>query len=238
MTQGYGPNNGQQPQWGQGNQNPQQPAQPQWQQAPQAQSPAQPQWQQAPAGYASPAPSYPGAPGSGGPAAYGAANDPSKRGLARKLGIALLVLSVIALIARLVTPIFMFIVAGSGNPAEMETVSVGMGLSSLGTILSWIVNLIVSLALLVIAIIGAIQFSQRGRIGASIVIATVVLSVPLYWIVSFLAGFIAALATGAADPSSTYVVGGIAEIVRLLIVGATLLVGSYLVLAWGRRTNS
>ena len=129
MTQGYGPQNGQdgqsgsdgqQGQWGQDAPQWEQPApaQPQSGAQPGAQaSPAQPQWSAQPGAQASPAQSqwgqvpppaapggYPGANGYAGTAATSA--DAGKGALAKKLGIALLILSVVAVIARLATPIF------------------------------------------------------------------------------------------------------------------------------------
>ena len=285
MTQGYGPQNGQDGQWGQQSQNGQQgqwgaegqpgqqpaqqpqwgqpspaPAAPQWGQQPGSQqqqwgqpSPAQgeqPQWgQPSPAAapqqqgswsqvpQASPAASYPGASGyTGLPAAQG---DASKAPLAKKLGIALIALSVLAILSRFATPIFMFMMAANGGPSQMDEVSVGMGLSSIGTLLAWIANLLFSLGLLVIAIIAAIQFRGRARTGAIIVGATVIVSVILYWIVSFIGGFLgAAIAGNSYDLGTIYTVGGIAEILRILVVAAALLVGSYMVYAWGRKNAS
>ncbi len=260
MTQGYGPQNGQngqwgadgdQGQWGQNSPQGQQPApQSQWGQS--SPPPAAPQWGEQSAGQASPAPqqwsqaSPPPAPGgypgtSGYPGTAGAASTSpvaGKGALAKKLGIALLVLSVLAVIARLATPIFMFMMAANGNPADMEEISVGMGLGSIGTLLAWIANLIFSIGLLVVSIIAAIQFSGRGRTGAIIVAATVIVSVILYWIVSFVAGFLgAAIAGNAYDMGTIYTVGGIAELLRVIVVAAALLVGSYMVMAWGRKNE-
>lgn len=262
MTQGYGPQNGQngqwgadggQGQWGQNSPQGQQPAQqPQWEQP--SPAPAAPQWGEQSAGQASPAPQQwsqasppPPAPGgypgiSGYPGAAGAAaTSPvaGKGALAKKLGIALLILSVLAVIARLATPIFMFMMAANGNPADMEEISVGMGLGSIGTLLAWIANLIFSIGLLVVSIIAAIQFSGRGRTGAIIVAATVIVSVVLYWIVSFVAGFLgAAIAGNSYDMGTIYTVGGIAELLRVLVVAAALLGGSYMVMAWGRKNEA
>lgn len=260
MTQGYGPQNGQngqwgadggQGQWGQNSpQGPQPAQQPQWEQP--SPAPAAPQWGEQSAGQASPAPQQwsqaspppaPGYPGTSGyPGAAGAAATSPVAGkgtLAKKLGIALLILSVLAVIARLATPIFMFMMAANGNPADMEEISVGMGLGSIGTLLAWIANLIFSIGLLVVSIIAAIQFSGRGRTGAIIVAATVIVSVVLYWIVSFVAGFLgAAIAGNSYDMGTIYTVGGIAELLRVLVVAAALLVGSYMVMAWGRKNEA
>lgn len=261
MTQGYGPQNGQngqwgadgdQGQWGQNSPQGQQPApQSQWGQP--SPAPAAPQWGEQSAGQASPAPQqwsqaspppapggYPGTSGYPGTAAAASTSPVAGKGtLAKKLGIALLVLSVLAVIARLATPIFMFMMAANGNPADMEEISVGMGLGSIGTLLAWIANLIFSIGLLVVSIIAAIQFSGRGRTGAIIVAATVIVSVILYWIVSFIAGFLGgAIAGNAYDMGTIYTVAGIAELLRVLVVAAALLVGSYMVMAWGRKNEA
>lgn len=259
MTQGYGPQYGQngqwgadgdQGQWGQNSPQGQQPApQSQWGQP--SPAPAAPQWGEQSAGQASPAPqqwgqaSPPPAPGgypgtSGYPGTAASTSPVAGKGaLAKKLGIALLVLSALAVIARLATPIFIFMMAANGNPADMEEISVGMGLGSIGTLLAWIANLIFSIGLLVVSIIAAIQFSGRGRTGAIIVAATVIVSVVLYWIVSFVAGFLgAAIAGNSYDMGTIYTVAGIAELLRVLVVAAALLVGSYMVMAWGRKNEA
>ncbi|OFT64536.1 hypothetical protein HMPREF3159_01825 [Brachybacterium sp. HMSC06H03] len=261
MTQGYGPQYGQngqwgadgdQGQWGQNSPQGQQPApQSQWGQP--SPAPAAPQWGEQSAGQASPAPQqwsqaspppapggYPGTSGYPGTAAAASTSPVAGKGaLAKKLGIALLILAVLAVIARLATPIFMFMMAANGNPADMEEISVGMGLGSIGTLLAWIANLIFSIGLLVVSIIAAIQFSGRGRTGAIIVAATVIVSVVLYWIVSFVAGFLgAAIAGNSYDMGTIYTVGGIAELLRVLVVAAALLVGSYMVMAWGRKNEA
>lgn len=261
MTQGYGPQYGQngqwgadgdQGQWGQNSPQGQQPApQSQWGQP--SPAPAAPQWGEQSAGQASPAPQqwsqaspppapggYPGTSGYPGTAAAASTSPVAGKGaLAKKLGIALLVLSALAVIARLATPIFLFMMAANGNPADMEEISVGMGLGSIGTLLAWIANLIFSIGLLVVSIIAAIQFSGRGRTGAIIVAATVIVSVVLYWIVSFVAGFLgAAIAGNSYDMGTIYTLAGIAELLRLLVVAAALLVGSYMVMAWGRKNEA
>ena len=220
MTQGYGPQNGQngqwgadgdQGQWGQNSPQGQQPApQSQWGQP--SPAPAAPQWGEQSAGQASPAPQQ-----------WSQASPPPAP----------------AGVARLATPGFGAMMAANGNPADMEEISVGMGLGSIGTLLAWIANLIFSIGLLVVSIIVAIQFSGRGRTGAIIVAATVIVSVVLYWIVSFVAGFLgAAIAGNSYDMGTIYTVGGIAELLRVLVVAAALLVGSYMVMAWGRKNEA
>ncbi|GAA1291304.1 hypothetical protein [Brachybacterium alimentarium] len=244
MTQGYGPNNGQQPQWGQGDQNPQQPAQPQWQPAPQPQSPAQPQWQPA-----SPAPTpapggYPGAPAA---AAYpGATGHSAPNGVGSGSGSRLakltqwmLILVAAVIVVRVIREIVSIVTSLVGNAAMTSgSMDNGMAVAGGGVIvglLFLLVNGLVSLGLLVLSIMVAVQSTGRGRAGAIIVAATLVVSVIVYWIFS---GIFTAVLYNAGDFSTIQtvsIISVVVEIVRLLVVFAGLIVGGLMARNWVKR---
>ena len=244
MTQGYGPHNGQQPQWGQGDQNPQQPAQPQWQPAPQPQSPAQPQWQPAspaptpaPGGYpgAPAAAAYPGAPG------HSAPNVPGSGSGSRlaKLTQWMLILVAAVIVVRVIREIVSIVTSLVGNAAMSSgSMDNGMAVAGGGVIvglLFLLVNGLVSLGLLVLSIMVAVQSTGRGRAGAIIVAATLVVSVIVYWIFS---GIFTAVLYNAGDFSTIQtvsIISVVVEIVRLLVVFAGLIVGGLMARNWVKR---
>ena len=142
MTQGYGPDHGQQGQWGQGGQNPPPPApqwgqpgqpsptpQPQWGQpspAPQPGSPSQPQW-----GHVSPAPAPGGYPGASYPGAAGASNSFGAPGAGAPSRLANLIkwmfFAVLAVVAvRLIGNVITFGIGFAGGAAG-STAVLGMG---------------------------------------------------------------------------------------------------------------
>ncbi|APX32958.1 hypothetical protein BH708_09805 [Brachybacterium sp. P6-10-X1] len=102
-------------------------------------------------------------------------------------------------------------------------------------ILFLLLNIVVSLALLVIAVWVAVQASGRGRAGAIIVAATVVVAVVLYWI---LYGIYVAVVAGAGDMSTLGVMSivyVILEIIRNLIIFAALIVGAVTARRWAKQ---
>lgn len=258
MTQGYGPQDGQQGQWGQGDQN----AQPPWGQNPQDEQPAVPQWGESPQqsapqpqspsqwGQAGPAPASPWsqsspAPGTGYPGdpAAGAAgySSPMGTGGTSTLGklvnwMLYLVIAVIAV--RVIHGIVAFgigFVGGldAGGPMEAGPALAGGGV--VVNILFLLLNIVVSLALLVIAIWAVVQASGRGRTGAIIVAATVIVAVVLYWI---LYGIYVAIIAGAADMSTLGVLSivyAVLEILRNLLVFAALIVGAVMARRWAKQ---
>ncbi|MGP5682437.1 hypothetical protein [Brachybacterium alimentarium] len=246
MTQGYGPNNGQQPQWGQGDQNPQQPAQPQWQPAPQPQSPAQPQWQPAspaptpaPGGYpgAPAAAAYPGAPGHSAPNGVGSGAGSGSR--LAKLTQWMLILVAAVIVVRVIREIVSIVTSLVGNAAMSSgSMDNGMAVAGGGVIvglLFLLVNGLVSLGLLVLSIMVAVQSTGRGRAGAIIVAATLVVSVIVYWIFS---GIFTAVLYNAGDFSTIQtvsIISVVVEIVRLLVVFAGLIVGGLMARNWVKR---
>ncbi|MGO1983740.1 MAG: hypothetical protein ACTH2Z_14795 [Brachybacterium alimentarium] len=250
MTQGYGPNNGQQPQWGQGDQNPQQPAQPQWQPAPQPQSPAQPQWQPAspaptpaPGGYpgAPAAAAYPGAPGHSAPngVGSGAGSGSGSGSRLAKLTQWMLILVAAVIVVRVIREIVSIVTSLVGNAAMSSgSMDNGMAVAGGGVIvglLFLLVNGLVSLGLLVLSIMVAVQSTGRGRAGAIIVAATLVVSVIVYWIFS---GIFTAVLYNAGDFSTIQtvsIISVVVEIVRLLVVFAGLIVGGLMARNWVKR---
>ncbi|PCC38607.1 hypothetical protein CIK66_13645 [Brachybacterium alimentarium] len=248
MTQGYGPNNGQQPQWGQGDQNPQQPAQPQWQPAPQPQSPAQPQWQPAspaptpaPGGYpgAPAAAAYPGAPGHSAPNGVGSGAGSGSGSRLAKLTKWMLILVAAVIVVRVIREIVSIVTSLVGNAAMSSgSMDNGMAVAGGGVIvglLFLLVNGLVSLGLLVLSIMVAVQSTGRGRAGAIIVAATLVVSVIVYWIFS---GIFTAVLYNAGDFSTIQtvsIISVVVEIVRLLVVFAGLIVGGLMARNWVKR---
>ncbi|MGP5036094.1 hypothetical protein ACTXKE_14340 [Brachybacterium alimentarium] len=250
MTQGYGPHNGQQPQWGQGDQNPQQPTQPQWQPAPQPQSPAQPQWQPAspaptpaPGGYpgAPAAAAYPGATGHSAPngVGSGAGSGSGSGSRLAKLTQWMLILVAAVIVVRVIREIVSIVTSLVGNAAMSSgSMDNGMAVAGGGVIvglLFLLVNGLVSLGLLVLSIMVAVQSTGRGRAGAIIVAATLVVSVIVYWIFS---GIFTAVLYNAGDFSTIQtvsIISVVVEIVRLLVVFAGLIVGGLMARNWVKR---
>lgn len=177
MTQGYGPDHGQQGQWGQGEQSPQwgrppqqaPEAQPQWGQASPA-APAQPQW-----GQASPAASgYPGA----APASAGQAQPSGLITWLFRGAIGVVVLRGLYLLANIVVSVF--IVGLAATATTTDGYMAGAGIAMLLVLGALVIVDIASVALLVVAIIAAVQAQGRARTGALVVGAAVVLSFGAY----------------------------------------------------------
>ncbi|NMA78582.1 MAG: hypothetical protein GX960_15220 [Actinomycetales bacterium] len=248
MSQGYGPEHGQQGQWGQDGQNP--PPAPQWgqpEQAPAPQphwgqsspasqggspmaSPSQPQWGQAspaaaPGGY--PGASYPGAPGAAGGSypAPGASTPSMLSNIIKWMFFA--VLAVVAV--RLIGNVIVFGIGAAGGAAGSPEV-VGMG--SLFGLLVLLVNGVVSLAVLVLAVMVIVQASGRGRTGAIVVVAAMVLAVIAYWIVYGIYTVIIVNATDYSTVGVMSLVYLVVEIIRSLLVFAALIVGAMMSRRW------
>ena len=237
----------QQPQWGQPS-----PAQaaPQWGQQPSAPAPQQgeqAQWGgQSSAPQASPAPqqqwsqsSPPPAPGgypgtSGYPGAAGASAGLPGTGGTSTLGklVSWMFYAVLAVVAvRLIGNVIVFAIQFAGG-ATGSTATAGVG-TAFGIVVL-LVNGLVTLALLVLAVMVAIQAKSRGRTGAIIILATVVLAVIAYWI---LYGILLGVAANA-DYSTFGVVSLIylvVEIIRSLIVFAALIVGGLMSRRWAKQ---
>ncbi|MGO1286768.1 MAG: hypothetical protein ACTHWF_13450 [Brachybacterium sp.] len=245
MTQGYGPDHGQQGQWGQGGQNPPPPApqwgqpgqpsptpQPQWGQpspAPQPGSPSQPQW-----GHVSPAPAPGGYPGASYPGAAGASNSFGAPGAGAPSRLANLIkwmfFAVLAVVAvRLIGNVITFGIGFAGGAAGSTAV---LGMGSLFGILVLLVNGLVSLAVLILAVMVILQASERGRTGAIVVIATMVLAVIAYWIIY---GIYQVIIYNSFDYNTIGMISLVylvAEIIRSLIVFAALIVGAMMSRRW------
>ncbi|MGO3209590.1 MAG: hypothetical protein ACTIJK_07330 [Brachybacterium sp.] len=224
MTQGYGPEfgqQGQQGQWGQQGQ------QPQWEQ--------QPQW-----GQASPAPvpgGYPGSAGQGGMGTgpqFGPGDGVNWRRV-KLLGLILLIGTALLLLIRLGINLASFIgadeVAATDAGGEMGALGIGAGLTSLVlTIASHAVGLI----LFVLAIIAAVMGRGKARTGGIMVAVAVPASVVLYWIVTVIVAVVL-LASGMADADTGeltgngYRIAAAVDVLRNLLIIAIIGLGSFFV---------
>ncbi|WP_232820158.1 hypothetical protein [Brachybacterium sp. YJGR34] len=236
MTQGYG----QQPQWDQGGQNPPPSPAPQWGQP----SPA-PGYPGAP-GPGAQGPGYPGAPGPGYPGAPGPAGAPQfapaeqvNWGRVKLLGITLLVGSALLLLVRLGVDLASLVMAENLADESLEPGGVAIG-ASLVTILLFIANIVLSLVVIGVGIAAAVIGRGRARVGGIVVAASIPVSVVLYWILSFVVGFIAG-AMAFQDPAATglsattYRVSSGIDMLRVLVMGAVMLYASFLVYSTARR---
>lgn len=114
---------------------------------------------------------------------------------------------------------------GAGESSGGVLAAAGVGLLGL------LVNGLVSVAVLVLAIMVIVQASGRGRTGAIIVVAALVLAVVAYWLLQI----IYSVALAGADFSAIGVISIlalVAEIIRSLLVFAALLVGAIMVRRW------
>lgn len=117
-----------------------------------------------------------------------------------------------------------------------------MGVTALGggivALLMLLLNGVVSLALLVVAIIVAVQARGRGRTGALIVVGAIVLAVVLYWVVQV----IYMIAVGAStDPSSVGVwalVVLVLDIGRGLLIAVALIAGAMTARRWVKQSSA
>ncbi len=229
MTQGYGPDNGQQGQqgqwvqqghegqqgqWGQqeqfGQGQQEQPASaPQWGQASPAAPAQQPQWGQpspaAPAqpqwGQASPAGAPGGYPGSTGFAGpqFEAGNGVNWRRV-KLIGLILLIGTAVLLLVRLGINLTTLIGAEDMAASDAGEELGAAGIgSSLASLLLYGVNFIVALALLALGITAAVMGRSRARVGGIVVAAAIPLSAVLYWITVFLAGVVFGIMGGSVD---------------------------------------
>lgn len=257
MTQGYGPDHGQQPQWGGDAQNPP-PAQPQWGQP--EQPPAQPQWgQPSPApqpqwGQASPAPQgqwgqgspapaatpggYPGSAGLSGTGTgpqYGQADGVNWKRV-KLIGLILLISTAVLLLVRLGINLATFIGAEDTAASEAggEIGAVGIG-SSLASLVLYILNFLVGLVMFVLGIVAAVMGRGRARVGGIVVAATIPVSVILYWVFTFVAGVIWGISMGASgatvegSSTSVYYISAGTGVVHALLIVAILALGSFFV---------
>lgn len=207
MTQGYGPEHGQQPQWGQ----------------------------------ASPAPAvpggYPGAAGSAGPGAgpqFGPGDGVNWRRV-KLIGLLLLGGTVLVLLLRLGINLATFIaaedLAASATGDDVGTVGMGSGLVS---IVLYILNFVVGLALFMLGIVAAVMGRGRARVGGIVVAAAIPVSVALYWIVTIVMAVIL-VSTGVADgetgaiTSTGYRITSGVNALHALVIVALLGLGAFFV---------
>lgn len=188
-------------------------------------SPSQPQWSQAPA--AAPG-GYPGATQSAGANSY-AMPGPSAGSKVANF-IKWMFFAVLAVIAvRLIGNVIVFGIGAAGGAAG-STAMVGVG--NIFSLLVLLVNGAVSLAVLVLAVMVIVQASGKGRTGAIIVVATMVLAVIAYWILYGIYYVILANATDFGTIGVTSLVYLVVEIIRSLIVFAALIVGALMSRRW------
>lgn len=148
----------------------------------------------------------------------------------------MLVLAIAVVIIRAILGIIGFgtgLAIGAADTSDgVGTAALGGGLLSLATLL---VNGLVSLGLLVVAIIVAIQTKGRGRTGAIIIAATIIVSIVLYWIVYA----ISQVGMSAAADSTTLGIWGlvyiVAEVLRWLLISAALIVGALMARRWAKQ---
>lgn len=187
-------------------------------------SPSQPQWSQAPAAPGG----YPGATQSAGANSY-AMPGPSAGSKVANF-IKWMFFAVLAVIAvRLIGNVIVFGIGAAGGAAG-STAMVGVG--SIFSLLVLLVNGAVSLAVLVLAVMVIVQASGKGRTGAIIVVATMVLAVIAYWILYGIYYVILANATDFGTIGVTSLVYLVVEIIRSLIVFAALIVGALMSRRW------
>lgn len=228
MTQGYGPEfgqQGQQPQWGQGGQAP----------SPAPQPHQQPQW-----GQASPAPMPGGYPGSAGHGGMGTgpqigSGDGVNWRRVKLLGLILLIGTALLLLVRLGINLASFIgaddLAASDTGGEIGAVGLGSGLVSLAL---WVVNFLLGLIMLVLGIVAAVMGRGRARVGGIVVAAAFPVSIVLYWILTLVIAVIL-VATGVADDqtsaitSTGYRITAGANALHALVIVAIIGLGSFFV---------
>lgn len=187
-------------------------------------SPSQPQWSQAPAAPGG----YPGATQSAGANSY-AMPGPSAGSKVANF-IKWMFFAVLAVIAvRLIGNVIVFGIGAAGGAAG-STAMVGVG--SIFSLLVLLVNGAVSLAVLVLAVMVIVQASGKGRTGAIIVVATMVLAVIAYWILYGIYYVILANATDFGTIGVMSLVYLVVEIIRSLIVFAALIVGALMSRRW------
>ena len=197
--------------------------------APQPGSPSQPQW-----GHVSPAPAPGGYPGASYPGAAGASNSFGAPGAGAPSRLANLIkwmfFAVLAVVAvRLIGNVITFGIGFAGGAAGSTAV---LGMGSLFGILVLLVNGLVSLAVLILAVMVILQASERGRTGAIVVIATMVLAVIAYWIIY---GIYQVIIYNSFDYNTIGMISLVylvAEIIRSLIVFAALIVGAMMSRRW------
>ncbi|GAA1734018.1 hypothetical protein [Brachybacterium phenoliresistens] len=207
-----------------------------WQEVPQQAQPAGSASFGSPAG--APVGSSPA--GAGYPGAVGATPGPD--GVAwkriRTLGIAMIALSVLAVLARLILDLAYIFGAGAAQDAQMGIQSggaIGLGLANLvigggGVVLAF--------ALFVIAVIVAVTAREKARLGGILVAVAVPVSAIAYWVLSFVVGFIAgAMGLGPAGLLTEGTVRATfgADIARILLIGVVYLVGSYFVFSTAKK---
>lgn len=219
MTQGYGPGNGQQDQWGQ--------QQPQWGQ--------EPQWGQvspapAPGGYPGGS-GYPGTSGFQSGGGFAAPGDGVNWRRVKMLGMALLVSAGLLLLIRMSYAIAAFISAPELASSNEELSGLGLGMGLLSLVLMG-ANALVGTVVLVLGLVLAFTARERARLGGIIAAASIPLSIITYWIVAIVSAFLL-IALGFANEAGEVTTGGyrityvIDALRNLLIIGAVGLGGYF-----------
>lgn len=139
--------------------------------------------------------------------------------------------AIAVIVIRLIGNVAVF--AGGMLAGGMSSSAV-MGITGIFGILYLLANGIVSLALLVLAVMVAIQASGRGRTGAIIVAATLIVAVIAYWIINIPYQVVISGATDTGTIGTASIVFLVVEIVRALIVFAALIIGAMMARRWAK----
>ena len=231
--------NQQQPQWGQPDQ-----GQPWGQPSPAPQS-EQPQWGQpspAPAsdpwGQQSAQPAF-GSPGEAGyPGAVGATpqfmpGDGVNWPRVRMLGMSLLIGVALLLLIRLGYSLASFLMADTLATGGEDLGAMALG-GSLVTLLLWVANVIVSLAVLVVAIMAAVMGRGKARVGGIVVAVAIPVAVITSWIIGFIVGIVLGI-SASGDPATAamtadgYRINAGIDALRVLVMIAIMAFGAWMV---------
>ena len=245
--------NQQQPQWGQPDQGQPwgqpspapQSEQPQWGQPSPAPQSEQPQWGQpspAPAsdpwGQQSAQPAF-GSPGEAGyPGAVGATpqfmpGDGVNWPRVRMLGMSLLIGVALLLLIRLGNSLASFLMADTLATGGEDLGAMALG-GSLVTLLLWVANVIVSLAVLVVAIMAAVMGRGKARVGGIVVAVAIPVAVITSWIIGFIVGIVLGI-SASGDPATAamtadgYRINAGIDALRVLVMIAIMAFGAWMV---------
>lgn len=243
MTQGYGQQPGGQDQWGQGGQNPSGDSWGQPSPAPQQNQWGQPSPAAAPGGYPGAAqppagPQYAGQQFAGQQyAGAQLAPDYVNWRRVKLLGLLLLGGAALLVIFRVGAGIGYIVGADVVSDASADGLpsAVGLGSSIVATLFA-IGNLVVSLAMLVIAIMAAVTGRGKARVGGIIVAVAIPVAVVLSWIIGLIMTLImfAASTNGLLTANDYRIIYGV-DLLRAILMVAVIAYGAYMVHSTARK---
>ena len=198
----------------------------------------------APQGAHAPAGAYaPGGTPPGTPSFQPGTVTPQQRSLVRKLGTAMLILSIVIVLIRVFVPGTVIAAAAAGVGLASSTDGASFGILGIGLLLAGvlsIIGLILAFALTVVGIVAAIQARASARVAAIIVAA----APAVFWVLGMIVSVIINIATGVSDSSEPGAVagiatgvgfaGGIATLVLALLFAVVVIGGSIRVRSWGK----